>query len=788
MKPTLCSIVAWTLLSAAPLPGLAQEARDAGAPGKPAEQGRKPGGQGEAPKEKEQAPVVTEHSMTLNGKAIPYRVSTGYLLLKDEVEGPDAVKTLDEKAKSAASDPLKAKAKIFFVAYTRGDVEPATRPVSFVFNGGPGAASVWLHLGALGPRRVKVGAASTGSPPPYHLLDNASTWLDETDLVFIDPVSTGFSRPVVGESSRSFHGFEEDLKSITQFIRDYITQNNRWLSPKYVIGESYGGTRAAAIAGNLQDRADIYLNGIVVISGVLNWQTIDFRAGNDLSYISFLPSYASAAAYHKRLPDDLQMKSPQELRAEVERFASTEYALGLAQGSNLAEEDRTKLVQKVAGYTGLPVDVIARYNLRIPSGVFRDELLKSENRSIGRFDSRAVGIMTDPDGSNFDPSFAVMRGNFTAGINAYLRSELHFETDLPYWSLANVGAWNFGGFENRYLDVAESLARAMAKNPYLHVWILAGQFDLAVARYGTDYTLRQMRLAPEIKKHLVFTKYEGGHMMYTDEEVLKQLKLDFPRTWDDRSKRSRRDNGEHDCKMTNQQRMLTVTFSLEHEGEDFVRRLEVRARHGRGAGSHLEAELGGIPLVVWYIGVGRRMAAAQAAKLLQQVRPSVVICAGYAGGLQESLEIGAVVVDWRKHGIPNDLEARITTGVVTTIDTVAETAVAKRRLGEHSGAAAVDMESGVLGQLLEPAGVPVIAVRSISDRAADDLPVPMQHWFDLERQAPRPAALVAYLLKHPRKILPFARFVKGLGPARRNLADALCALIPTVGRGGMAGP
>jgi len=238
--------------------------------------------------------------------------------------------------------------------------------------------------------------------------------------------------------------------------------------------------------------------------------------------------------------------------------------------------------------------------------------------------------------------------------------------------------------------------------------------------------------------------------------------------------------------MSNEQRMLTVTFALEHEGEDFVRRLQIRARHGRGAGSHLEAELEGIPLVVWYIGVGRPVAAAQAARLLEEVRPSLVICAGYAGGLQEDLGIGDVVVDWRNHAPPADQGISVAAAIVTTSETVAETASAKRRLRESSGAAAVDMETGVLSEILEPAGVPVVAVRSISDRAADDLPVPMEHWFDLDRQCPRPAALVAYLLKHPRMILPFARFVRGLGPARKNLADALCRLIPALRTGGSA--
>ena len=277
----------------------------------------------------------------------------------------------------------------------------------------------------------------------------------------------------------------------------------------------------------LQDRSDIYLNGVVIVSGLLNWQTIDFRPGNDLPYPLYLPSYTSAAWFHHKLAPELLQRPQQDVRREAETFATTEYLLALAEGDRLAVADRTKLIEKLVKYSGLSADVISRYNLRVPANVFMDELLKSQSRSVGRFDSRATGIMSDPEGSNFDPSFTVMRGNFTAGINSYLRSELHFETELPYRSLANVGPWNFSNVENRYLDVAENLSQAMAKNPHLHIWILAGHFDLAISYFATDYTLHQMRLAPELHDNIRFTQYDSGHMLYTDEEVLKQLKADF---------------------------------------------------------------------------------------------------------------------------------------------------------------------------------------------------------------------------------------------------------------------
>ena len=522
----LSSLTALTL-GAAPL--LQADDNHGAEPAKPHAAG------GDAPKEAHHEPAapsisVTEHSVVIAGKPVKYKVTAGYLVLKEESEKPPGKG--DEKpgeagADAAGKDSLKPKAKIFFVAYTVEGADAGNRPVTFAFNGGPGAASVWLHLGALGPRRIKLTELGDGTPPPIRLVDNEYSWLDQTDLVFIDPVSTGYSRPASGENARAFHGFNEDLQSVGEFIRRYTTENNRWLSPKFLVGESYGGTRAAALAGILQDRFDLTMNGIIIVSGVLSWQTIDFHPGNDLPYTLYLPSYAAAAWYHKALSPELQQKTEEEVRQEAEAFARKDYLLALTSGSALSEAERAKAAKRLSELCGLPLDIILRYNLRITPGQFMDELLKAKRRSIGRFDSRLTGIAYDPEGADFDPSFALLRSTFTAGINSYLRSELKFQTDLPYESLANVSPWSFGNAENHYLEVSESLAKAMSKNPHLKVWVISGYYDLAVAYFGTDQALREMHLEPAIRANLRFSKYESGHMLYTQEPILKQFTADF---------------------------------------------------------------------------------------------------------------------------------------------------------------------------------------------------------------------------------------------------------------------
>ncbi|HWB61413.1 MAG TPA: hypothetical protein VG733_18165, partial [Chthoniobacteraceae bacterium] len=345
-----------------------------------------------APPAEEPKLTVTQHTATIGGKAISYKATVGYLLLKREGDDAHPAKQddADKKPADTQKDDLKPVAKIFFVAYTRDGMDPATRPVTFAFNGGPGAASVWLHLGALGPRRVKLTETGDGPiAPPYALTDNEASWLDDTDLVFIDPVSTGYSRTVAGESAQSFHGYEPDIKSVADFIRLYVTRNKEWLAPKFIIGESYGGARAGGLCSYLQDNENIYVNGVIIVSGLLNAQTIDPDPGNnDLPYSLFLPGYAATAYYHKKLSPEMQAKSAEEVRKEAEDFAAKEYPLALMQGTALSGDEEKQIAQKVASFTGLPVDLILRHHLRISAGVFRQELMKGDNRLVGRFDSR----------------------------------------------------------------------------------------------------------------------------------------------------------------------------------------------------------------------------------------------------------------------------------------------------------------------------------------------------------------------------------------------------------------
>jgi len=472
---------------------------------------------------------VTKHSVVIGGKTVNYKATVGYLLLRQEVDDAHREKA-DKSGKNEdekkPKDDLKPWAKFFFIAYTRDGENGATRPITFAFNGGPGAASVWLHLGALGPKRVKLTELGDGPPAPYALVDNEESWLDGTDLVFIDPVSTGYSRTAPGENAQSFHGYEEDIKSVAEFIRMYTTRNNRWLSPKFIVGESYGAARAVGLTAFLQDRMNLYVNGIMLVSGLLNSQDIDSNPGNDLPYSLFLPGYSTAAWYHKKLAPDLQNKTPDEVRKEAEAFAGKEYPLALAQGASLSDASQKQVAEKLSGLIGLPVELILRYHLRIPCDVFREELLKSENRVIGRFDSRFTGIGYDPRGSHFDPSFENVRGAYTATINDYLRNDLKFETDLPYETLANV-SWNFSNVQNKYLEVEQTLGRTMSQNPAMKVWLAAGYYDLAVSYRATEYALCQILIDPALRSNISLTNYEGGHMIYNTEPALRKFKADF---------------------------------------------------------------------------------------------------------------------------------------------------------------------------------------------------------------------------------------------------------------------
>lgn len=453
---------------------------------------------------------VTSGSVTIGGTRIGYTATAGTLVMKDE-EG-------------------KPRASFFYVAYERTNQQSlAQRPITFSFNGGPGSASVWLHLGTLGPRRVVLNDDGTLPPPPFQAVENEYSILDDTDLVFIDPVSTGFSRPVPGEDAKKYHGVEEDIRSVGEFIRLYVTRQQRWSSPKFLIGESYGTTRAAGLAGHLEERYGMYLNGIMLISVVLDFQTISYSIGNELPFPLFLPTLTATAWYHQKLPPDLQADLG-KARREAEQFAQSDYVVALMKGNRLSDAERRQTAQTLSRLTGLGVDYIERSNLRISVFQFFKELLRSQGKTVGRFDSRMTGVDRDGVGDtpDYDPSYTGVLGPFTGVLNDYVRGELKFESDLPYEILTGkVQPWNYGDYRNRYLNVAETLRQAMAHNPHLKVFVANGIYDLATPYFGTRYTFDHFGFDPKMRQNITMVDYDGGHMMYTVKPALIALKKDL---------------------------------------------------------------------------------------------------------------------------------------------------------------------------------------------------------------------------------------------------------------------
>ncbi len=484
----------------------------------------KDSGEGIRPEPKDNL-VESKHSLLIDGREIRYTVTCGTIVLKEEVE--------KKGEKEGEAEGEKPRATIFFVAYTRDGVEDRQkRPLTFSFNGGPGSSSVWLHLGLLGPRRVLLDDEGFAYPPPYKLVDNAFSLLDLTDLVFIDPVSTGFSRAVVGEKPKQFHGFKKDIESVGDFIRLYTSRYERWTSPKFLIGESYGTTRAAGLSGYLQERHGMYLNGIMLISSILNFQTADFHTGNDLPYILFLPSFTATAWYHHRLSDDLE-KDLYATLTEVESFALGDYAQALMQGDDLQDEERLLIARKLARYSGLSEDYIDSANLRIEIFRFTKELLRHAKRTVGRLDSRFKGIDRDSAGEHFefDPSMNNITGPYTATLNDYVRGELKFESDLPYEILTErVHPWSYAEFENEYVNVAETLRKAITTNPNLKVYVANGYYDLATPYLATRYTFKHLSLDKSLVGNIRMGYFEAGHMMYIHMPSLVKLRgelIDF---------------------------------------------------------------------------------------------------------------------------------------------------------------------------------------------------------------------------------------------------------------------
>lgn len=490
--------------------------------------------------------VVTSHSVTVGGKTIKYHATAGYLLLKEE-EGKPLLKGAEpppgggapdakpDKEEVRTKDGLKPKAKVFFVAYTLDDVaDPGTRPITFAFNGGPGSASIWLHMGAFAPRRANLTDEGEAPPPPYQVVDNEATWLDRTDLVFIDPVSTGFSRTVGKENPQQYHGLKEDIASVGDFIRLYTSRNARWLSPKFVLGESYGTTRAAGLSEYLQSRHGLYLNGIILVSSVLSFQSLIFSPQNNDPYVGFLPTFATSAWYHRKLAPDLQAKPVAEVAAQARAFAGKDYALALVQGDALPADEVKRVAEGVSRFSGLPVAYVLQRKLKVTDTEFFTHLLGNEGRMLGRLDARFSGHRYEPgtdlnfdQSGEYDPASEAVAPSLVAAFNDYARRELRYESDIPYESLYDVSPWNFGDAAGGFPNTAEDLRHAMTRNPYLKVWIAAGYYDLATPFYAAEEVVANLHLDPAIRANLRFSYYEAGHMIYIHKPSRAKFKADF---------------------------------------------------------------------------------------------------------------------------------------------------------------------------------------------------------------------------------------------------------------------
>ncbi len=469
---------------------------------------------------------VTEHSIKIGGQTISYKAIAGTILLKNEKDEPQAI--------------------IYSTSYIRSDVKDLSqRPISFIYNGGPGSASVWLHMGAFGPRRVLTPNAESTPPAPYKLADNAGTLLDKTDMVFLDPVGTGFSHAVGKAQDKDFWGVDQDVKSLAQFITLYVSRNDRWNSPKFLIGESYGTFRSAALGNYLQEHDGMDFNGIVLISSVLDLGTISFHPGEDLPYIFYLPSYAATASYHKVLKEQ-----PADLNAfldEARKFAQTDYAGALMKGSRLTATEKADMAKKVSRYTGLSEDYLIKANLRVTLGQFMEELQRSRGLTTGRLDSRYSGLTYDLLGefAESDPQSSAVTGAFTAAFNSYVRNELKFGQDKTYHAISEgVGAnWDWKhqagrgrGFFPGSPNVEGDLIQALLANPHLKVEVENGLYDMATPFFATEYTMEHLGLPEKLQKNIREQYYDAGHMMYLRDEDLAKLKSNIAAFIDSASK------------------------------------------------------------------------------------------------------------------------------------------------------------------------------------------------------------------------------------------------------------
>jgi len=447
----------------------------------------------------EEKSSVTHHTARIGGQQINYTATAATYVIKADDGSP--------------------KATFFFVGYTKEDVpDSSKRPLSFVYNGGPGSASSYTHMG-LGPKRIVLTDDGHGMPAPYSIIENGDSFLDSTDMVFVDAISTGYSRPAPGENTTQFYGVLQDATFFADFIYQYLTRNERWASPKYLIGESYGTTRSAQLSIVLQQRHQIYLNGIALLSsvGFGNW-------GADDRTIFFLPTFVTSAWYHKLLPPDLQKLSVAEVAQQARQFAHGEYAAALEKGDELPPAEYQKVVKNLARFTGLSTQYIEQSNLRISPQRWFKELLRDKRQTLGRIDSRFLGMDADAAGEryDYDSSLASYDGSYVAMFQDYVRRELKWNTEMYYTLSARVQPWDQG----QPGQPAEALRSAMTQQGALKVLVICGYYDVATPFNGIEHTVSHMSLEPAIRKNISFTYYEAGHMMYIEKKSREKLHKD----------------------------------------------------------------------------------------------------------------------------------------------------------------------------------------------------------------------------------------------------------------------
>ena len=454
-------------------------------------------------------PVITHHQATVNGTTLKYTATAGRLPIK-RGDG-------------------KIEAEMFFVAYTLDGADSAKRPLTFAFNGGPGSASIWLHMGALGPRRVVLKADGSLPAAPYRIEDNANTLLDKSDLVFVDAIGTGYSRAETTELSKKFWSVKGDVQAFSEFIRMYISRYERWNSPLFLFGESYGTTRSAGIAGELAEEG-ISFNGITLLSIAIDFQTLEDSKTNDEPYILLIPSFTMIAGYHHKLPADLQ-QDPAKARQEAEQWASGEYAQALAKGDALTPQERQQVIDHMAHYTGLSKDVLDQANMRIDVPKFTHYLLLDQKVRVGRLDGRFTG--PDPDGlldtPFYDPTEADVLPPYTSVFNNYVRNELGYKVDMPYYVFPREGGgfkWEWGSAGEGFPSTATDLRHAIVRNPFLKILVMEGYYDLATPYYAANYTMEHLDLPEKFRPQISYATFEAGHMVYLPADQLKKMRSD----------------------------------------------------------------------------------------------------------------------------------------------------------------------------------------------------------------------------------------------------------------------